>query len=236
MKGHRDDVLSGDSDVKYKEGDAYQSAVKAQSTDKILLFGSDGRFYAIGADKLPQGRGFGEPIRLIIELPNDATIISMTVFNREQKFLVVSNEGRGFVVPAEQVFAQTKNGKQALNLADGEKAVVCSPLMALTTGLLDEALAKAGDHVAIIGDNRKLLIFPLSKVPEMSKGRGVILQRYQDGGCADAKVFTLKAGLTWMSGNGERVETALKEWIGQRAQAGRLPMKGFTRDERPFSG
>jgi hypothetical protein len=101
---------------------------------------------------------------------------------------------------------------------------------------LDEALAKAGDHVAIIGDNRKLLIFPLSKVPEMSKGRGVILQRYQDGGCADAKVFTLKAGLTWMSGNGERVETALKEWIGQRAQAGRLPMKGFTRDERPFSG
>ena len=236
MKGHRDDVLSGDSDVKYKEGDAYQAAVKAQSTDKILLFGSDGRFYAIGADKLPQGRGFGEPIRLIIELPNDATIISMTVFNREQKFLVVSNEGRGFVVPAEQVFAQTKNGKQALNLADGEKAVVCSPLMALTTGLLDEALAKAGDHVAIIGDNRKLLIFPLSKVPEMSKGRGVILQRYQDGGCADAKVFTLKAGLTWMSGNGERVETALKEWIGQRAQAGRLPMKGFTRDERPFSG
>jgi topoisomerase IV subunit A len=233
MKGHRDDVLSGDSDVKYKEGDGFQVAVKAQSTDKILLFGSDGRFYAIGADKLPQGRGFGEPIRLIIELPNDATIVSMTVFNREQKFLVVSNEGRGFVVPAEQVFAQTKNGKQALNLAEGEKAVVCTPVQPSIPGGL---FGTAGDHVAIIGENRKLLIFPLSEVPEMSRGRGVIMQRYKDGGCADAKVFTLKGGLSWMSGNGERVETALKEWIGERAQAGRLPMKGFSRDDRPFSG
>ncbi|MBM3516003.1 MAG: DNA topoisomerase IV subunit A, partial [Alphaproteobacteria bacterium] len=233
MKGHRDDVMSGESDVKFKEGDAFQAAVKAQSTDKILLFGSDGRFYAIGADKLPQGRGFGEPIRLMIELPNDAEIVAMSVFNREQKFLVVSNVGRGFIVPAEQVFAQTKNGKQALNLSDGEKARVCTPIQASLPGGL---LGATGDHIAIIGDNRKLLIFPMADVPEMARGRGVILQKYKDGGCADAKVFTLKDGLSWKSGGGERVETGLRDWIGQRAQAGRLPMKGFSRDERPFSG
>jgi topoisomerase-4 subunit A len=233
MKGHRDDVMSGDAEVKFKEGDGLQAAVKAQSTDKILLFGSDGRFYAVGCDRLPQGRGFGEPIRLMIELPNDATIVAMFVFNREQKFLVVSNAGRGFVVSAEQVFAQTKNGKQVLNLAAGERAVVCAPVQPSIPGGLFSA---AGDHVAIIGENRKLLIFPLAEVPEMNRGRGVILQRYKDGGCADAKVFTLKAGLSWLSGSGERVETDLKEWIGQRAQAGRLPMKGFSRDPRPFSG
>jgi topoisomerase-4 subunit A len=201
-----------------------------------MLFGSDGRFYAIGVDKLPQGRGFGEPIRLLIELPNDADIVSIFVFNRDQKFLVVSNAGRGFIVPAEQVFAQTKNGKQALNLAEGEKASVCTPLSGMTSGLPGETLAKPGDHVAILGENRKLLIFPLSEVPEMPRGRGVILQRYKDGGCADAKVFTLKAGLTWKSGGGERVETDLRDWVGERSQAGRLPMKGFSRDARPFSG
>lgn len=233
MKGHRDDVLSGDSDVKFKEGDALQLAVKAQSTDKIMFFASDGRFYAIGADKLTLGRGFGDPIRMIIELPNDAIIVSMFVFNRDQKFLVVSSEGRGFIVPAEQVFAQTKNGKQALNLSEGEKARVCAPVQSSLDGGL---FGQAGDHVAIIGENRKLLIFPIKDIPEMNRGRGVILQRYKDGGCADAKVFTLKAGLSWLSGNGERVETNLKEWIGERAQAGRMPWKGFTRDERPFSG
>jgi topoisomerase-4 subunit A len=236
LKGHRDDVLNGDSDVKFKEGDALKFALKAQSTDKILLFGSDGRFYAVGADKLPQGRGFGEPIRLMIELPNDADVVAMFVFNRAQKFLVVSSAGRGFVVPAEQVFAQTKNGKQALNLAAGERAVVCAPTATLGPGgLPSEALAKEGDHVAIIGQNRKLLIFPLKDVPEMARGRGVILQRYKDGGCADAKVFAIKDGLSWTSGGGVRVETNLREWIGERGQAGRLPMKGFSRDPRPFS-
>ncbi|MBL8644421.1 MAG: DNA topoisomerase IV subunit A, partial [Rhodospirillaceae bacterium] len=146
MKGHRDDVMSGDADVKFKEGDKLQAAVKAQSTDKIMLFGSDGRFYTIGGDKLPQGRGFGDPIRMLIELPNDATVVSMFVFNREQKFLIVSSAGRGFIVPAEQVFAQTKNGKQALNLGEGEKARVCAPVQASIPGGLFGA---AGDHIAI---------------------------------------------------------------------------------------
>jgi topoisomerase-4 subunit A len=223
MKGHRDDL----SDLKFKEGDKMLGAVRAQSTDKVLLFGSDGRFYALAADRLPQGRGFGEPIRLMIDLPNDADIVAMYVFDREQKYLVVSSVGRGFIVPAEQVFAQTKAGKQALNLTEGEKGVVCTPLV--TEG-------SAPDSVAVLGENRKLLIFPLSEIPEMARGRGVILQRYKDGGCADAKVFKLKDGLTWKSGDRERTETDLKPWIGERAQAGRLPPKGFSRDDRPFNG
>jgi len=235
MKGHKDDVISGGGDLKFKEGDSFQAAVKAQSTDKILLFGSDGRFYTVAADRLPQGRGFGEPIRLLIDLPNDADIVTVRVYNRDEKFLLVSSEGRGFIVPAEQVFAQTKNGKQALNLAEGEKARVCAPLPG-TSGAGDDLLAKPADSVAIIGENRKLLIFPLSEVPEMARGRGVILQRYKDGGCADAKVFNFKEGLSWKSGDRERVETDLKDWRGERAQAGRMPPKGFSREERPFSG
>ena len=221
MKGHRDDALTG-ADLKFKEGDAYRVAVKAQSTDKILLFGSDGRFYAVAADRLPQGRGFGEPIRLMIDLPNDADIVAMAVYAREQKFLVVSSAGRGFIVVSEQVFAQTKNGKQVLNLSDGEKAVVCAPIPG-TSGHADDLLTgKPADSVAIIGDNRKLLIFPIKDVPEMARGRGVILQRYKDGGTADAKVFNLKEGLTWKSGDRERTETDLKR-LGRRTRPGRSP-------------
>jgi topoisomerase-4 subunit A len=235
MKGHKDDVLGSGGDLKFKEGDAFQAAVKAQSTDKILFFGSDGRFYTVAVDRLPLGRGFGEPIRLMVDLPNDAELLAMRVYNREEKFLVVSSEGRGFVVPAEQVFAQTKNGKQCLNLAEGEKGRVCA-LLPGTSGSGGELQSKPGDSVAIIGENRKLLIFPLSEVPEMARGRGVMLQKYKDGGCADAKVFNYKEGLSWKSGDRERVETDLKDWRGERAQAGRLPPKGFSRDERPFSG
>ena len=236
MKGHKDEVLAGGGEVKFKEGDGFLAAVKAQSTDKMLLFGSDGRFYTIGADRLPMGRGFGEPIRLHIDLPNDADIVGMWVYTREQKFLVVSSVGRGFVVPAEQVFAQTKNGKQCLTLSDGEKGRVCTPIPG-TAGTGDDLLSgKPADSVAIIGENRKLLIFPLKEMPEMGRGRGIIMQRYKDGGTADAKVFRLKDGLSWKSGDRERTETDLKDWVGERAQAGRLPPKGFSREDRPFSG
>ncbi len=234
MKGHREDLAT--SELKFKEGDSFKYAAKAMSTDKILLVGSDGRFYAVACDRLPQGRGFGEPIRLMIDLPNDAEIIHATVYAREQKFLVVSNAGRGFVVKAEDAFAQTKNGRLVLNLAEGEKGVVCAPIPG-TSGTGDDLLTgKPADSIAIIGENRKLLIFPLKDVPEMARGRGVILQKYKDGGTADAKVFTLKEGLTWKSGDRERTETDLRDWVGDRAQAGRLPPKGFTRDDKPFSG
>ena len=234
MKGHKDLVTD---DLKFKEGDSFLAAVRAQSTDKMLMFGTDGRFYTVAVDRLPQGRGFGEPIRLSIDLPNDAEIIAMFVYAREQKFLLVSSAGRGFIVPAEQVFAQTKNGKQALNLAEGEKAVVCSPMPG-TSGTGSDLLGgKPATHIAIIGENRKLLIFPIGEdVPEMGRGRGVILQRYKDGGTADAKAFNLKEGLSWKSGSGVRVETDLREWVGERAQAGRLPPKGFSREEKPFNG
>ena len=236
LKGHKDDVVTGGGETKFKEGDAFQVAVKAQSTDKMLLFGSDGRFYTIGVDRLPQGRGFGEPIRLLVDLPNDADIVGMWVYAREQKFLGVSSVGRGFVVAAEQVFAQTKNGKQSMNLAEGEKGRVCTPIPGTSGTGADLLTGKPADSVAVIGDNRKLLIFPLKEVPEMARGRGVILQRYKDGGTADAKVFNLKEGLVWKSGDRERTETDLKDWIGERAQAGRLPPKGFSREDRPFSG
>jgi len=235
MKGHRDDILMDGGDLKFKEGDSFQMAVKAQSTDKILFFASDGRFYTVAVDRLPQGRGFGEPIRLLVDLPNDADIVTKMVYVPAQKYLLVSSAGRGFIVTAEQVVAQTKNGKVVLNLADREKARVCAPIPG-TAGDGADLLGRPADSVAIIGDNRKLLIFPLSEVPEMARGRGVILQRYKDGGCADAKVFNYKAGLTWKSGGRERSETDLKDWEGERAQAGRLPPKGFSRDERPFSG
>ncbi len=235
MKGHRDDVLGG-GDLKFKEGDSFRFAAKAMSTDKIMLMGSDGRFYSIGCDRLPQGRGLGEPIRLMIDLPNDADIVHMTVYAREQKFLVVSSAGRGFIVKAEDAFAQTKNGKLVLNLAEGEKGVVCAPIPGTSGTGADLLAGKPADSVAIIGENRKLLIFPLKDVPEMGRGRGVILQRYKDGGTADAKVFTLKEGLTWKSGDRERTETDLRDWVGERAQAGRLPPKGFSREDKPFSG
>jgi topoisomerase-4 subunit A len=139
-------------------------------------------------------------------------------------------------VPAEQVFAQTKNGKQCLNLAEGEKGVVCTPIPGTAPTGTDLLAGKPADSVAIIGENRKLLIFPLKDVPEMARGRGVILQKYKDGGTADATVFTLKAGLTWKSGDRERTETDLKDWVGERAQAGRLPPKGFSREDKPFNG
>jgi topoisomerase-4 subunit A len=171
-----------------------------------------------------------------MDLPNDSEIISMVVYASEQKFLLVSSAGRGFVVTAEHVFAQTKNGKQALNLLKGERGCVCAPVPGTSGAAEDLITDKPPDSIAIIGDNRKLLIFQLKDVPEMGRGRGVILQRYKGGGCADAKVFTLKGGLVWKSGGRERTEMDLKAWIGARAQAGRMPPKGFSREDRPFSG
>ncbi len=215
LKGHQEDT----SDAKYKEGDRARFAVHAQTTDKLLIFATNGRFYTLGVDKLPGGRGFGEPLRLMTGLPNDQDIVALMVHQPERKLLVASADGRGFVVPESEVVAQTKNGKQVLNLGQGVEAAVCRPV--------------EGDHVAVIGENRKLLLFPLSEVPEMTRGRGVILQKYKDGGLADAKTFTRKDGLTWAAGAGRtRTETDLRAWLGKRAQAGRLPPTGFPRSGR----
>jgi topoisomerase-4 subunit A len=218
MRGHlaQDAALRGA--IKYKEGDEEGFVLNAETTDKILLFANNGRFYTLGGDKLPPGRGFGEPIRLMIDLPNEADIIGMVLYVPNQKFIVASADGRGFIVKAEDVLAQTKNGKQILNLDGTTKAVAFAPA--------------AGDSVAVLGTNRKLLIFPISELPEMVRGRGVILQKYTDGQLLDVKTFTYKEGLTWQSGDRTRTETDIRGWKGERAQAGKMVPTGFNRSGR----
>jgi topoisomerase-4 subunit A len=209
LKGH---VQDGE-DIKYKEGDRGRFFLHAETTDKLLVFGTNGRFYTLAADKLPGGRGHGEPIRLMIDLGNDQDIVALLVHKPGRKLVVASHDGRGFVVPEEEVAAQTRGGKQVLNLAEGVEAQACRPV--------------EGDHIAVIGENRKMLIFPLAELPEMARGRGVILQKYRDGRLSDLKTFNPADGLTWRLGDKVRTETLLQDWLGQRAQAGRLPPRGF---------
>lgn len=218
MRGHIAEDATARAAVKYKEGDEERFVLNVETTDKILLFASNGRFYTLGGDKLPGARGFGEPLRLMIDLPNEAEIIGLTTYKPEQKFLVASADGRGFIVKAEDVLAQTKNGKQVLNVDDKNRAVAFTPVV--------------GDHLAVIGTNRKLLIFKLDEVPEMARGRGVILQKYNGGELSDVKCFVRKEGLTWKSGDRERTETDLRGWVGARAQAGKLPPNGFARSNK----
>ena len=215
-KGHLDDKAAGE--LKYKEGDAAKFAVHAQSTDKILVFGTNGRFYTLGCDRLPSARGHGEPIRLMIELGNDQDVIQLEVLKGGRSFLVASDAGRGFVVPEDEVVAQTKNGKQVLNLADKEKAAAFS------------IVPEGADSVAALSEGRKLLIFPLEQVPEMGRGRGVLLQKSKADQLSDAQAFKLSEGLPW--GNRTISAAELKFWCGERAQAGRMPEKGWPRAKR----
>ena len=218
MRGHIAEDAVQRNGIKYKEGDEEGFVLNAETTDKILLFASNGRFYTLSGDKLPPGRGFGEPVRLMVDLPNEAEILGITLYKMDQKFVVASNDGRGFIVKAEDVLAQTKNGKQILNLDDSGKAVAFAPV--------------AGDSIAVIGTNRKMLIFPIGELPEMARGRGVILQKYSGGELSDVKVFNLKEGLTWQSGDRTRTETDLRSWKGERAQAGKLAPNGFNRSNK----
>ncbi|MBL8663699.1 MAG: DNA topoisomerase IV subunit A [Candidatus Odyssella sp.] len=213
LGGHLEDAGA----LQFKEGDALRFLLHAQSTDRLLLFGSDGKFYTLPVEKLPRGRGHGEPVRLSIDLGNEHEIVALFVHDPERKLLVASSDGRGFIVPEKDVAAQTRAGKQALNLAEGVAGRVCAPA--------------AGDHIAALGENRKLLIFPIAELPEMSRGRGITLQKFKQGGLADAKAFALEHGLEVRTGSKTRVyaKAELKDWIGQRAQAGRLPPQGFPR-------
>ena len=213
VKGH----LADASELKYKEGDRGKFVIPAETTDKLLVFATNGRFYTLGCDKLPGGRGFGEPLRLMIELGNDQEVVHMRVYKPEEKLIVAAEDGRGFVVKAEDAFAQTRTGKQVLNLEAGREAAACAPVV--------------GDWLAVLGENRKLLLFRLAEVPEMARGRGVILQKYKDGGLSDVKSFSLEEGLSCRTGERTRsfTKAELKDWIGARAQAGRLPPAGFPR-------
>jgi len=219
VKGHNIDTLT----LKYKEGDRGHFVIPAQTTDKLIIFATNGRFYTIGCDKLPGGRGHGEPLRLMIDMNNEHEPIEMFVHQPGRKMLIASDQGRGFVVDENSVIAQTRNGKQVMNVKEGSEASRC---------LL---IKPEQDAVAVIGENRKLLVFGLDEVPEMTRGQGVILQRYKDGGMADLKCFKLEEGLSWPSGERVRTETDLTAWRGKRATAGRMPPRGFPRSNR-FAG
>jgi topoisomerase-4 subunit A len=218
MKGHLEDA----SGLVYKDGDRAKFVVKAMTTDKIMLFSSSGKFFTLEASKLPGGRGHGEPVRLMADVDAADSIVALFVHQPGVKRLLASSEGDGFTVLEDECVANTRKGKQVLNVkAPGGGA-----------GLRHRPGSDA-DHVATIGENRKLLIFKLAEVPEMARGKGVRLQKFKDGGLGDAQCFKLKEGLSWMDSSGRSFSvTDLAEWIGERAQAGRLPPKGFPKNNR----
>lgn len=210
MKGH----LDLKAEFKFKDGDGPRFCLHAETTDKLLIFAENGRFYTLGCDKLPKGRGFGEPLSLMLDIPAEVELVTI-LKAVSGKLLVASDKGHGLVVDMDSATAQTRGGKQVLNLPSGARAVACCPA--------------DGDHVAVVGQNRRLLVFPLAEIPEMSRGKGVILQRYKDGNLADVKVFVLEAGLSWQMGERTRTETDLRAWQGRRGSAGRMPPTGFPR-------
>ncbi|MBK5946882.1 DNA topoisomerase IV subunit A [Rhodobacter veldkampii DSM 11550] len=215
MKGHQ--PLG--AEIKFKDGDGPRFVLHAETIDRILVVGTNGRFYTLLGANLPGGRGMGEPVRLMVDLPNEAEIADLVIFRPGEKFLVASSDGDGFVVAAEELLAQTRAGKQVLNLRDGGRTAVCR--------------AVAGDHVAVVGENRKLLVFALEELPEMARGKGVRLQKYKDGGLSDAITFRLTEGLMWKDPAGRtRTEPDLTEWLAKRATAGRMAPRGFPRDNR----
>ena len=207
------------ADQKYKEGDGPRFAVPAETTDRLVIFGSNGRFYTLGTDRLPGGRGQGEPLRLMIDLPNEHDVVALFPHRPGLRLLVASDDGRGFIVDGEEALAQTRAGKQVLTPAAGARAAICAPA--------------DGDMAAFVGDNRRLLIVDLAEIPEVARGRGVILQRYRSGGLADAKVLRLAEGLSWRQGESRtRTEIDLTPWRGARGGAGHAVPQGFPRSGR----
>ncbi len=215
MTGHIDLAR----ELKFKDGDGPRYIFHAETTDRLLVFGSNGRFYTLSASSLPGGRGMGEPVRLMVDLPNEAEIIALFIHRPGARLLVASTAGDGFVVPEDEVMAQTRAGKQALNVRGETRAAVCRPV--------------EGDHIAAVGENRKVLVFPVADLPEMGRGKGVRLQKYKDGGLSDARVFNLADGLSWLDPAGRtRVVTELAEWMGARASAGRMAPRGFPQENK----
>ena len=220
LKGHAPDFAA----LTFKEGDRLKIGFHAETTDKLLMFTTGGKFYTLGGDKLPGGRGHGEPVRIMVDMENDSDIVTLFIHKPGRKRLVASTLGNGFVVLEDDVIANTRKGKQVLNVAMPAEATICAGV---------ETGAAAPDRVAVVGENRKLLIFPIDQIPEMTRGKGVRLQKYKDGGIRDAKVFFSSDGLSWTD-SAERTHTRnlddLKEFIGERAQAGRMVPKGFPRN------
>ncbi len=214
VRGH----LAEGAELKFKDGDKLRLLVPCQTTDRLCLVGTGGRAHILRAGELQRGRGDGQAIRVLAEMGNDDDVAALFVWQSGLRYLVASSAGRGLVVPASDLLAEKRTGKQVLNLRPGETVRLCLPAV--------------GDHVAAVGTNRKLLVFPLAAVPELSRGSGVMLQKYGEGGLADAKVFRLADGLTWQLGEKTRTQTDLAGWLGERGQAGRVPPNGFPKTGR----
>ncbi len=224
MTGHIDLTR----ELKFKDGDGPRFIFHAETTDRLLVFASNGRLYTVSAANLPGGRGTGEPLRLMVDLPNEAQIVDILIHKPGRKLLVASDAGNGFMVPEEEVVAQTRTGKQVLNVKDEEKAVICKPVQ--------------GDHVAVVSQNGKFLVFPISELPEMTRGKGVRLQKYNmargrqgtlelDGGLSDLTTFQWEEGLKWsMGGDKTRHEADMTQWLAKRAGVGKKPPYGFPRN------
>ncbi|NQX95652.1 MAG: DNA topoisomerase IV subunit A, partial [Erythrobacter sp.] len=218
-KGHVDLA----QEFKYKEGDALAFILHAQTTDKLLIAAENGRFYTLGCDKLPGARGFGEPVRTMIDLEADTSIAKMLVHKDGGRLLLAASNGKGFVAETAELLAETRKGRQVVNLkGDSTLRVI-------------REIAATDDHVAAVGDNRKLIVFNLEEMPVMARGQGVQIQRYRDGGLSDARTFVLNEGLSWtMGGSGERTrtETEIGMWKVARGAAGRMPPTGFPKGNR----
>jgi topoisomerase IV subunit A len=217
MRGHLDDT----SKLEFKQGDGLKRAVKAMTTDKLLVLASNGKVFTLAADQLPGGRGHGEPLRLMVDLEENHAFVELFVHEPGRKLLVAATSGHGFIVPEDEVVAMTRKGKQVLNVDEPAEACACVPA--------------AGDQVAVIGENRKMVIFPLAEVNEMARGKGVILQRYKDGGLSDVRVFKKAEGLTWLDPAGRTFTlpmSELREYVGQRSQSGRLAPRGFPKSNK----
>ncbi|HWA18549.1 MAG TPA: DNA topoisomerase IV subunit A [Devosia sp.] len=220
MKGHVEDI----DEKGFKTGDRLKTAIHSETTDKLLLLSTGGKVFTLAPDKLPGGRGQGEPVRLMIDLEEGTDIVDLFVYRPGMKRLVASSAGNGFVVAEDELIANTRKGKQVLNVSGGEEAKLIVPA--------------EGDTVAVIGENRKMIIFPANELPEMARGKGVRLQKYKDGGISDARLFNKADGLNWSDSSGRtfvKTMAELRDWVGERAQAGRQPPQGFPRNNK-FGG
>ena len=217
MKGHMDDLAK----LEFKQGDQLLRAVKASTTDKLLLLATNGKVFTLTGDQLPGGRGHGEPVRLMVDLEENHAFVEVFVHEPSRKLLIAATSGHGFVVPEDDMVAMTRKGKQVMNLDEPAEACCCVPA--------------DGDYVAAIGENRKMLVFPLEEVNEMTRGKGVRLQRYKDGGLSDIRVFRKADGLTWLDPAGRTFTlpfAELRDWLGERSQAGRLAPRGFPKSNK----
>ena len=221
MRGHV--ALDDAETLKFREGDALATIFHAQTTERIALFAANGRVYTLGGDKLPGGRGFGEPVRLSIDLDAEVDIVELMVIRPETKLLIASSDGKGFLASGEATLAETRKGKQLVNLRAGAKVAVI------------RRVAEDADAVAVVGENRKMLVFPIAELPQLARGQGVTLQRYRDGGLSDVIAFRLSDGLSWVLGGESgrtRTETDLTPWRAARGAAGRMPPIGFPRSNK----